>query len=88
VTVLEKLDQVGQGSTAHSTAIIRQLYHEKHSIKLAIEGLRLWEQWPKHMGHDVELVRFHQPGILWVVKPEAMATMPVRTMKALAPRSR
>jgi glycine/D-amino acid oxidase-like deaminating enzyme len=83
VTVLERLDQVGQGSTARSTAIIRQLYHERHSIKLAIEGLRTWEQWPKHMGHDVELVRFHQPGILWVVKPEAMAAMPVRTLKEL-----
>jgi sarcosine oxidase subunit beta len=83
VTVIEKLDQVGQGSTARSTAIIRQLYHEMHSIKLAIEGLKLWQEWPKHMGHDVELVRFHQPGILWVVKPETLAGMPVRTLKQL-----
>ncbi|MDZ4803409.1 MAG: FAD-dependent oxidoreductase [Candidatus Eisenbacteria bacterium] len=83
VTVLEKLDQVGQGSTARSTAIIRQLYHERHSIKLAIEGLKLWEEWAKYLGHDEDLVQFHQPGILWVLKPVLMASMPVRTLKEL-----
>ncbi|TPW15869.1 MAG: hypothetical protein FD129_826, partial [bacterium] len=83
VTVIEKLESVGQGSTARSTAIIRQLYHERHSIKLAIEGLKLWEEWGQYLGHDQDLVRFHQPGILWVVKPEAMSTMPIDTLKQL-----
>ena len=30
VTVVERMPEVGQGSTAHSTAIIRQIYRGKH----------------------------------------------------------
>jgi sarcosine oxidase subunit beta len=83
VTVIERLAGVGQGSTSKSTAIIRQLYHERHSIKLAIEGLRTWEMWSDHVGHRENLVPFHQPGILWVLKPEMMAAQPVKTLKEL-----
>lgn len=83
VTVIERLAGVGQGSTSKSTAIIRQLYHESHSIKLAIEGLKTWEKWSDHVGHRENLVTFRQPGILWVLKPDILAAQPIKTLREL-----
>ncbi|NOT32634.1 MAG: FAD-binding oxidoreductase [Candidatus Eisenbacteria bacterium] len=45
VTVLEREARVGLGSTARSTAIVRQRYSHEAAMALALEGLREWERW-------------------------------------------
>lgn len=84
VTVVEARPEPGQGSTAHSTAIIRQLYHEKHSMALAVEGLRFWESWPEPLGTvPAPHARFIQAGVLWVFERHDLAHQPLDTLRAL-----
>ena len=45
VTVIEREARVGMGSTARSTAIVRQRYSHPAAMALAFEGLRWWERW-------------------------------------------
>lgn len=47
VIVLERETRVGMGSTARSTAIVRQRYSHPAAMALALEGLRWWERWPE-----------------------------------------
>lgn len=84
VSVIERLPAAGRGSTASSTAIIRQLYHEKHSIALAVEGLRYWESWPAPLGPlPGPFARFVPCGVLWVVPEDALAEQPLATLREL-----
>lgn len=52
VTVLEREARVGLGSTARSTAIVRQRYSHPAAMALALEGLRWWERWPELVPAD------------------------------------
>lgn len=84
VTVLERAAEPGQGSTASSTAIIRQLYHERHSIALAVEGLRYWESWPAPLGGGAgPTARFVPCGVLWVFPRTELDAQPLETLRGL-----
>jgi len=45
VVVIERESAAGHGSTARSTAIVRQRYTHPAAMALALEGLRTWERW-------------------------------------------
>ena len=52
VVVLEREQRVGLGSTARSTAIVRQRYSHPAAMALALEGLRWWERWSEMVPAD------------------------------------
>jgi sarcosine oxidase subunit beta len=83
--VIERLSQVGMGSTAKSTAIIRQLYGERHSMALAVEGLLLWQEWRKFLDGRAAppLAEFRQSGVLWVFEEEELDRQPVGVLRDL-----
>jgi sarcosine oxidase subunit beta len=69
VTVVERETAVGRGSTARSTAIIRQRYSHPAAMALALEGLRTWERWPELVPPDGEGRRatLRQVGVLFLL---------------------
>lgn len=70
-TLVERNAEVGQGSTAMSTAIIRQYYRHAESVKLARSGLETWSRWREWLGGASDgAVAFRQVGVLWAF-PEA-----------------
>ncbi|MEO2006178.1 MAG: FAD-dependent oxidoreductase, partial [Candidatus Poribacteria bacterium] len=74
-TLVERNADVGQGSTAMSTAIIRQYYRHAESVKLARSGLQVWSRWRDWLGASAsdEVVDFRQVGVLWAF-PETSRT--------------
>lgn len=58
---------VGAGASGKSGAIVRLHYSNEHETRLAIEGLRFFEQWADIVGGDC---RFTRTG-LFVIAPEA-----------------
>jgi sarcosine oxidase subunit beta len=85
VIVIDRLAQAGLGSTSKSTAIIRQLYAERHSMALAIEGLLFWEEWSEFLGADARppLAEFRQTGVLWVWNAIELARQPLAVLREL-----
>ncbi len=71
VTVLEK-DTVGAGGTGRSSAIIRTHYSNELTARMALHGLRVFQNWGDEVGGEVA---FEQTG--WV------AIMDVRDMTGL-----
>jgi sarcosine oxidase subunit beta len=69
VAVIEREGAVGQGSTARSTAIIRQRYSHPAAMALALEGLRTWERWPELVPPDADGRRaaLRQVGVLFLL---------------------
>jgi glycine/D-amino acid oxidase-like deaminating enzyme len=69
VTVIEREDAVGRGSTSRSTAIIRQRYSHPAAMALALEGLRTWESWPERVPADADGRRaaLRQVGVLFLL---------------------
>jgi sarcosine oxidase, subunit beta len=66
-TLIERNAEVGQGSTAMSTAIIRQYYRHAESVKLARAGTAVWARWDEWLGAGVvsDPVAFQKVGVLW-----------------------
>ncbi|MDP7034659.1 MAG: FAD-dependent oxidoreductase [Planctomycetota bacterium] len=68
VVVIERESEVGLGSTAQSTAIIRQFYATVPGVQLAREGLHVWQDWAGFLGlakgNDSDLARFYDSGVL------------------------
>ena len=69
VTLLEREARVGLGSTARSTAIVRQRYSHPAAMALALEGLRWWEQWSEMVPADERGVRaeLRRSGVLFLL---------------------
>jgi sarcosine oxidase subunit beta len=86
VTVLERESRVGLGSTARSTAIIRQRYSHPAAMALALEGLRWWERWPDLVPADEQGRRaaLKKCGVLFLL-PAREPSTPVlaATMRSL-----
>jgi sarcosine oxidase subunit beta len=68
VTVIERLSQPGQGSTARSSSVIRCHYTKRDAVALAHEGQRLWSQWAEFTGLESPRATYHQTGVLFLVK--------------------
>ena len=68
---LDRLSQIGQGSTAGSCAIIRMHYSTLDGTAMAWEGYHDWAEWQDYLGatHE-ELARFVECGCL-VMQTEA-----------------
>ncbi|MDE0020093.1 MAG: FAD-dependent oxidoreductase [Candidatus Poribacteria bacterium] len=69
VSVIERLPQIAAGSTAASTAVIRQFYRSGESIKLARSGLHVWRDWRGWLGRFAPappLAEFCGAGALWI----------------------
>ena len=67
-TLIERNEGVGQGSTALSTAIIRQYYRHAESVKLARAGTAVWSRWAEWLGGPSVVpdpTPFRQVGVLW-----------------------
>ncbi len=69
VGVIEREAAVGLGSTARSTAIIRQRYSHPAAMALALEGLRTWERWRELVPADTDGKRaaLRQVGVLFLL---------------------
>jgi len=71
VTVVDKGEAVGGGSTSASSALIRFNYSTRSGVVAAWESLHLWKQWAKHLGPiEGPLVSFLQTGMLLIEPPE------------------
>ena len=69
VSVVERLPQIAAGSTAASTAVIRQFYRAADSVKLARSGLHVWRDWRGWLGRFAPaspLAEFRRAGALWI----------------------
>ncbi|MEM7032202.1 MAG: FAD-dependent oxidoreductase [Chloroflexota bacterium] len=68
---IEKLGQVGAGSTVNSCGIVRFSYSTYDGVALAYEGVRYWENWADYL--EVEdksgLAQFNQCGTLILKSP-------------------
>ena len=67
--VIERKPTAGAGSTAASTAVIRQFYRAGESVLLARAGLRVWSDWAQWLGPcapKTPLARFVRTGALWI----------------------
>ena len=51
VTVLDREGGPGRGSTSKSASVVRCTYTHPEGIKLAFEGLRVWQNWATYLGH-------------------------------------
>jgi sarcosine oxidase subunit beta len=69
VGVIEREVGPGLGSTARSTAIVRQRYTNPAAMALALEGLRTWERWPDLVppGEGGRRARLRDVGVLFVL---------------------
>jgi glycine/D-amino acid oxidase-like deaminating enzyme len=69
VTVVDREPEPGRGSTARSTAVIRQRYSHPAAIALAHEGLRWWERWADLVPADEHGRRaaLRQSGVLFLL---------------------
>ena len=67
-TVVEGNGDVGHGSTSASCGIVRRFYSTPTMTAMAHEGAATWADWGAHLGlgGDVQLARFHRPGMLFV----------------------
>jgi sarcosine oxidase subunit beta len=86
VGVIDREPGVGQGSTARSTAIIRQRYSHPGAMALALEGLRTWERWPELVPADKEgrRARLCAVGVLFLLPAAEPSTRALfTTMRSL-----
>lgn len=69
VGVIEREAAPGLGSTARSTAIVRQRYTHPAAMALALEGLRTWSHWSELVpaGDDGRRARLRDCGVLFVL---------------------
>ena len=67
VEVVDRLGQVGHGSTSASCAIVRRFYSQASMVALAHEGAAAWAEWSTYVG-DIgeELAEFRRPGVLFL----------------------
>ncbi len=71
VTVLDRESGPGRGSTAKSSSVIRCTYTNEDGIKLALEGLRVWQEWAKHLGVDRPKAWFRPVGVLFIYEEKS-----------------
>jgi sarcosine oxidase subunit beta len=86
VAVVERESEVGRGSTARSTAIVRQRYTHPAAMALALEGLRTWERWPQLVPGDAEGRRaaLRAVGVLFLLPAGEPSTARLeRTMRSM-----
>jgi len=67
IIVLEKADNVAEGSTGASCAVLRQRYSFPESIMVARDGLRTYRDWANFTGIAEPRARFHHTGVLWMM---------------------
>ncbi|MBI4866236.1 MAG: FAD-binding oxidoreductase [Candidatus Wallbacteria bacterium] len=67
--VVDRAEDCGQGSTKLSTAVIRQRFLHAPAVALALEGLRVWQQWPEFLGVEDPrgMALFREVGVLWLL---------------------
>ncbi len=71
VCVVEKLREVGQGSTAWCCGIVRTHYSTEPGVTLGNESIRYWQNWADHLGarDPLGLCEYRQVGGLYLMKP-------------------
>lgn len=76
VLVLEREPKVGMGSTARSTAIVRQRYSQPAAMALALEGLHEWRHWHETVPPDEGggRARLHACGVLFLLPKDEPST--------------
>jgi glycine/D-amino acid oxidase-like deaminating enzyme len=79
VAVIEREGAVGLGSTARSTAIVRQRYSHPAAMALALEGLRTWERWHELVPADADGGRatLRAVGVLFLLPAGEPSTPPI-----------
>lgn len=71
VTLLEK-DFIAAGPTGFSSAVIRQHYSNKITARMALESLRVWQNFDDEVGGDAG---FTETGFLMAVQPDDVADL-------------
>jgi sarcosine oxidase subunit beta len=67
VTVVERLGEVGHGSTAASCGIVRRFYSHRPMIELAHESALIWQDWANYLGPiDDQPASLVQSGVLFI----------------------
>jgi glycine/D-amino acid oxidase-like deaminating enzyme len=66
VSVFEREAGPGLGSTKFSSSVIRCHYSHAEGVKLAFEGLRIWQDWAKHLGIERPRAWFRPVGVLFI----------------------
>ncbi len=66
VTVVDRESGPGLGSTRKSSSVIRCTYTNEEGIKLALEGLRVWQAWAKYLGSERPRAWFRPVGVLFI----------------------
>lgn len=69
--VIDRLGDVGHGSTSASCGIVRRFYSTPTMTAMAEEGARIWADWGNHLGlggpgEEPMLARFERPGMLLI----------------------
>ena len=57
VTLLEREEQFGQGSTARCAGGVRHQFSTEVNIRLSIESIKMMEAFPEEIGQDIDLHR-------------------------------
>lgn len=66
VTVLEKGNGLGEGSTGASSAVCRFKYTHDEIVQLARDGIGAYQQWSEFLKLRSPAARFRKTGVLWV----------------------
>ena len=68
VTVVERLEGVGLGSTARSSTVVRCHYTRPEAIRLAVEGREVWQRWGQFLGIDSPRAVYREVGVLFLLR--------------------
>lgn len=68
VLVVERLADVGQGSTARSSTVVRCHYTRPEGVRLAVEGRSVWQNWAEYVGLSQPRATYKDVGVLFLLK--------------------
>src|SRR3989338_793272 len=68
VRVVERNEEVGHGSTALSSSVVRCHYGKPEAVRLAREGRAVWEDWERHVGMTNVRARYERTGALLIFR--------------------
>lgn len=66
VVLLDKAPGPGEGSTGASSSICRTRYSHPSVVRLAVDGLRAFREWPGYLDTPNRRARFVETGALWI----------------------
>jgi len=70
ITVLEKANSLGQGSTGASVAVLRHRYSLNNTIRLARDGVHAYREWSAFTQLTEPMAQFERAQVLWMTGGE------------------